>query len=73
MNHINTYILEKLKISKPTKVEYTLFPETKKELVRTTIAKGLSEILEVDYETVYNNTDKNSYYVIVKKRLYESF
>ena len=37
----------------------------KKELVRTTIAKGLSEILEVDYETVYNNTDKNSYYVFV--------
>ena len=41
----------------------------KKELVRTTIAKGLSEILEVDYETVYNNTDKNSYYVIVKKKI----
>ena len=41
----------------------------KRELVRTTIAKGLSEILEVDYETVYNNTDKNSYYVIVKKKI----
>ena len=41
----------------------------KKELVRTTIAKGLSEILEVDYETVYNNTDKNSYYEIVKKKI----
>ena len=41
----------------------------KSELVRTTIAKGLSEILEVDYETVYNNTDKNSYYVIVKKKI----
>lgn len=41
----------------------------KKELVRTTIAKGLAEILEVDYQTVYDNTDKNSYYVIVKKKI----
>ncbi len=41
----------------------------KRELIRTTIAKGLSEILEVDYETVYKNTDKNSYYVIVKKKI----
>ena len=29
-----------------------------RDAVRDTIAKGLSEILEVDYETVYNNTDK---------------
>lgn len=43
--------------------------KAKKELVRTTIAKGLSEILEVDYQTVYDNTDKNSYYVIVKKKI----
>lgn len=40
-----------------------------REKVRTTIAKGLSEILEVEYDTVYADTDKNSYYVIVKKKV----
>ncbi len=40
--------------------------------IRETIAKGLSEILAVEYETVYNNTDKNSYYVIVKKKIEKS-
>lgn len=43
--------------------------EDKREKIRTTIAKGLSEILEVEYDTVYENTDKNSYYVIVKKKI----
>ncbi len=43
--------------------------ENEREKVRTTIAKGLSEILEVEYEDVYANTDKNSYYVIVKKKI----
>ncbi len=43
--------------------------EAKRETVRVTIAKGLSEILDVDYDTVYKNTDKNSYYVIVKKKI----
>ncbi len=43
--------------------------DAKREKVRTTIAKGLSEILEVDYQTVYDNTNKNSYYVIVKKKI----
>ncbi len=40
-----------------------------RENVKKTIAKGLSEILEVDYDTVYADTDKNSYYVIVKKKI----
>ncbi len=44
----------------------------KRETVRVTIAKGLSEILGVDYDTVYNDTDKNSYYVIVKKKIEKS-
>ncbi len=44
----------------------------KRETVRVTIAKGLSEILDIDYDTVYNNTDKNSYYVIVKKKIEKS-
>lgn len=43
--------------------------ETEKEKVRTTIAENLSEILSVDYDTVYEQTDKNSYYVIVKKKI----
>lgn len=43
--------------------------EEKREKIRTTIAKGLSEILEVEYDTVYENTEKNSYYVIVKKKI----
>ena len=43
--------------------------EGDKELVRKTIAENLSEILEVDYDTVYENTAKRSYYVIVKKKI----
>ncbi|MBQ7725963.1 MAG: PASTA domain-containing protein [Clostridia bacterium] len=41
----------------------------KAENVRNVIAKNLSEILELDYETVYEETKKNSYYVIVKKKI----
>ena len=33
------------------------------------IAKNLSEILGVDYETVYNKTQKNNYYEIVKRKV----
>jgi len=43
-----------------------------RDKVRETIAKGLSEILAVEYDTVYANTDKNSYYVIVKKKIEKS-
>lgn len=43
--------------------------EEKAEKVKKTIATGLSEILELDYETVYGYTEKNSYYVIVKKKI----
>ena len=41
----------------------------KAEEVKKTIASGLSEILELDYDTVYGYTEKNSYYVIVKKKV----
>lgn len=41
----------------------------KREKIRTVIAKGLSEILNLEYESVYKDTDKNSYYVIVKKKI----
>ena len=43
--------------------------EDEREKIKSTISKGLSEILEVDYETVYEYTGKNSYYVIVKKKI----
>ena len=43
--------------------------ESKREIVKKTIAENLSEILDVDYETVYGYTEKNSYYVIVKKKI----
>lgn len=43
--------------------------EKEAETVKKTIATGLSEILELDYDTVYGYTEKNSYYVIVKKKI----
>ncbi len=43
--------------------------EGDKELVRKTIAENLSEILEIDYDKVYGYTEKNSYYVVVKKKI----
>ena len=43
-------------------------PEKAQE-VKETIAKGLSEILELEYEDVFEDTEKNSYYVIVKKKI----
>jgi len=33
------------------------------------VARALSEILELDYDTVYAKTQKNSYYEIVKRRV----
>lgn len=46
--------------------------EGDRELVRKTIAENLSEILDVDYQKVYDYTDKNSYYVVVKKKIEKS-
>ncbi len=46
-----------------------LTDETKKETIRNLIADGLSSILEVDRNEVYENTSKKSYYVIVKKKI----
>ena len=43
--------------------------EEQRNLVKTTIASGLSEILEMEYETVYGYTEKASSYVTVKKRI----
>ena len=41
----------------------------KAENIRTVIAKGLSEILEMEYDDIYALTQKNTYYVIVKKKV----
>lgn len=43
--------------------------DAERENVRKVIAENLSSILEIEYETVYEQTDKNSYYVIVKKKI----
>lgn len=41
----------------------------KAENARKCIAKGLSEILEMEYDDIYALTQKNTYYVIVKKKI----
>lgn len=46
--------------------------ETDKEYVRKTIAENLAEILELEYDKVYEQTGKRSYYVIVKKKIEKS-
>ncbi len=48
---------------------HKLDDEGDKELVRKTIAENLSEILELEFDKVYEQTGKNSYYVIVKKKI----
>lgn len=39
------------------------------EKVREKIAEGLSEILEMTYDEIYEKTTQNRYYVIVKKKI----
>ena len=51
---------------------HKLDDEQKRETVRKTIAENLSAILELEYEDVYKQTGKNSYYVIVKKKINKS-
>ena len=41
--------------------------EDKRNIVKTAIATGLSEILSMEYETAYGYTEKKSSYVIAKK------
>ncbi len=43
--------------------------EEEAEKVRATISENLSEILEIDYGKIYEYTKKNSYYVVVKKKI----
>ncbi len=46
-----------------------LTDESKAEQIRTVIAEGLSSILGIEYDQVYTLSQKNSYYVIVKKKI----
>lgn len=43
--------------------------DSKRKKIQDVIAKGLSEILEVDYDTVYAHTSENSSYATVKKKI----
>ena len=51
---------------------HKLDDEADKEYVRKTIAENLAEILELEYDKVYEQTGKRSYYVIVKKKIEKS-
>ena len=46
--------------------------EEKQEQVKSTIATGFSKILDIDYQTALSYTEKETYYVIVKKRVDKS-
>ncbi len=43
--------------------------ESKAEEIRKTIAEGLSSILKLEFNDIYELTKKKSYYVIVKKKI----
>ena len=43
--------------------------KTEAEEIRKTIAEGLSSILGMEYDDIYELSQKNSYYVIVKKKI----
>ena len=51
---------------------YKIDDEGDRELVKKTIAENLSRILGLEYDKVYEQTEKRSYYVIVKKKIDKS-
>ena len=51
---------------------YKIDDEGDRELIKKTIAENLSRILELEYDKVYEQTEKRSYYVIVKKKIDKS-
>lgn len=51
---------------------YKIDDEGDRELVKKTIAENLSRILELEYDKIYEQTEKRSYYVIVKKKIDKS-
>ena len=47
----------------------SLDDEEEREKIREKIADGLSQILELEYEDIYEKTEQKTYYVIVKKKI----
>ncbi len=43
--------------------------ESNRKIIKSAIASGLSEILSMEYETIYGYTEKSTSYVTVKKRV----
>lgn len=58
-----------LAISSTVKTVYLAPKNIKNEEQAREIAKNLSEILDVDYDTVYAKTQKNNYYEVVKRKV----
>lgn len=58
-----------LAVSNPVKTIYISPVTIKKDEDKKAVAQGLSEILELDYETVYEKTKKNNYYQVIKRKV----
>ena len=58
-----------LAISNPVKTIYISPVSIKKDEDKRAVAQGLSEILELEYETVYEKTKKNNYYQVIKRKV----
>lgn len=58
-----------LAVSKTVKTVYISPKNIKNETEARDIAKNLSEILEVDYERVYQKTQKNNFYEVIKRKV----
>ncbi len=51
---------------------HKLDDQAEKEYLKKVIAENLSQILDLEYDEVYEKTEKVSYYVIVKKKIEKS-
>ncbi len=58
-----------LAVSSTVKTVYISPKNVKNEEQARDIAKNLSEILDVDYDRVYEKTQKNNYYEIIKRKI----
>ncbi len=58
-----------LAVSSTVKTVYISPKNIKNEEQARDVAKNLSEILEVDYERVYEKTQKNNYYEVIRRKV----
>jgi stage V sporulation protein D (sporulation-specific penicillin-binding protein) len=58
-----------LAVSKTVKTVYISPKNIKNETQARDIAKNLSKILDVDYERVYEKTQKNNFYEVIKRKV----